>query len=170
MSALPIVLATTVFASFAACAQQAAPTESAPSAASAPATPLSPEEKAALHDALDDEYRAWSTYDQVIQDLGDERPFSRIRGAEERHIEALKTTFARYGLEVPANPYIGRVPHFASFGEACNAGAAAEIANAALYERLEKSTQRPDILFVFGNLRRASEDRHLPAFRRCGNR
>ncbi len=170
MSVLRTILATTVFASFAACAERTAPTESAPSTAPTPATPLDSVEKVALHDALDDEYRAWSTYDQVIRDLGEERPFTRIRAAEERHIAALKTTFGRYGLEVFPNPYVGRVPHFATFGEACDAGVAAEIANAALYERLEKSTQRSDILFVFDNLRRASEDRHLPAFRRCGNR
>lgn len=31
-------------------------------------------EQQALRDALDDEYRAWATYDQVIRDFGTERP------------------------------------------------------------------------------------------------
>lgn len=131
---------------------------------------LSEAEEQALRDALDDEYRAWATYDQVIQDFGPDRPFIHIRDAEARHIEALRTLFQRYGLVVPGNPWPGRVPRFASTREACEAGIEAEIANAALYARLMRSTRRPDILAVFGNLERASQERHLPAFRRCATR
>ncbi len=124
----------------------------------------------ALHEALDDEYRAWATYDQVIRDFGDAPPFSNIRDAEARHIEALRHLFDRYGLPVPANPWSGRVQRYASFREACAAGVAAEIENGALYERLLASTQRPDILAVFRNLQEASQQRHLPAFQRCVER
>ena len=124
----------------------------------------------ALHEALDDEYRAWATYDQVIRDFGPERPFINIREAEARHIEALRSLFQRYGLEVPENPWPTRVPHFASTREACEAGIEAEVANTALFERLMSSTRRPDILAVFRNLMSASQDRHLPAFRRCVTR
>jgi len=46
----------------------------------------------------------------------------------------------------------------------------ADVANAALYERLMASTGRSDILAVFRNLRDASQERHLPAFRRCVER
>jgi len=53
---------------------------------------------------------------------------------------------------------------------ACEAGVQAEIDNAALYDRLLNSTQRPDILTVFQALRSASQDRHLPAFQRCAQR
>lgn len=127
-------------------------------------------EQQALRDALDDEYRAWATYDQVIRDFGPERPFTNIREAEARHIEALRTLFQRYGLEVSENTWPGRVPHYASAREACEGGIEAEIANAALYERLMRSTSRQDILAVFGHLRRASQERHLPAFRRCATR
>lgn len=127
-------------------------------------------EEQALRDALDDEYRAWATYDQVIRDLGAERPFINIREAEARHIEALRALFQRYGLQIPENTWPGRVPRFASMREACEAGIAAEIENAALYERLMRSTNRQDILAVFDNLRRASQERHLPAFRRCATR
>ena len=124
----------------------------------------------ALHEALDDEHKAWATYDQVIHDLGAERPFTNIRQAEARHIEALDALFHRYGLEVPANPWPGRVARFASTREACEAGIEAEVSNAAIYERLMRSTTREDILRVFDNLRRASQERHLPAFRRCATR
>jgi hypothetical protein len=124
----------------------------------------------ALHEALDDEYRAWATYDQVIADFGEVRPFSNIRDAEARHIEALRSLYARYGLAVPENPWPGKVTCYASLQEACAAGVAAEIENGALYERLLASTRRPDILAVFRNLQEASQARHLPAFQRCAQR
>lgn len=131
---------------------------------------LNPAERRALEEALDDEYQAWATYDRVIADFGPVRPFMNIREAEARHIEALAALFARYGLALPANPWPGRVQGFASIREACEAGVAAEIANAALYERLFASTLRPEILAVLRRLQDASQQRHLPAFRRCVER
>ena len=124
----------------------------------------------AIEEALDDEYRAWATYDQVIRDFGDVRPFINIRQAEARHIEALRALFSRYGLDIPENPWPGRVTRYASLHEACQAGVAAEIENAALYDRLLASTQRADIVAVFRNLREASQENHLPAFQRCVQR
>ena len=47
---------------------------------------LNKAELAALHEALEDEYRAWATYDQVIRDFGEVRPFSNIREAEARPV------------------------------------------------------------------------------------
>lgn len=120
----------------------------------------------ALNEALDDEYRALATYDQVIADFGEVPPFINIREAEKRHIEALCRLFARYGLSVPENPWPGNVGHYASLQGACETAVAAEIANAKIYERLLKATERPDILKVFRNLQTASQENHLPAFRR----
>lgn len=131
---------------------------------------LNENEVRALLEALDDEYRAWATYDQVIADFGEMQPFSNICEAEARHIEALRTLFLHYGLAVPANPWSGKVTRYANLPAACAAGVAAEIENAALYERLLASTQRPDILTVFRNLQAASQERHLPAFQRCVER
>jgi hypothetical protein len=127
-------------------------------------------EQQALRDALEDEYKAWATYDQIIRDLGEERPFINIRDAEARHISALRALFERYALEIPANTWADRVPRYKSTHEACAAGVEAEIANAALYDRLMRSTNRSDILAVFSNLKRASQERHLQAFRRCATR
>lgn len=124
----------------------------------------------ALREALDDEYRSWAIYDQVTHDFGDSPPFSHIRDAEARHVEALRVLFSRHGLPVPHNPWLGKVPRFANVSEACEAAVAAEIANAALYQRLFASTQRPDILAVFRNLQAASQQRHLVAFQRCTQR
>lgn len=66
----------------------------------------------ALNEALDDEYRSWATYDQVIADFGQVQPFGNIREAEARHIEALCTLFKQYGLPVPGNPWPGKVERY----------------------------------------------------------
>lgn len=131
---------------------------------------LSEQELGGLLEALDDEYKAWATYDQVIADLGSVRPFINIRESEGRHIAALQGLCRRYGVPVPENHWIGKVQHYADIHSACEAAIAAEIGNGALYERLFKSTQRTDILGVFRRLRDASEQRHLPAFQRCASR
>jgi len=127
-------------------------------------------ERKAILEALDDEYRAWATYDQVIRDHGPVRPFINIRDAEARHIEALSSLLRRYGQEVPANSWIGRAPRYASVHEACVAGVDAEIANADLYDRLLAAARHEDVRRVFGNLQEASQERHLEAFRRCVSR
>jgi hypothetical protein len=124
----------------------------------------------ALDEALDDEYRAWATYNQVIHDFGEVPPFTNILGAEERHIDALHSLFVRYGLPVPDNSWPERIPHYTSVSEACQAGVAAEIANGRMYDRLLTATGREDIVRVLRNLRDASQQRHLPAFQRCVER
>jgi len=130
-------------------------------------TELSQSEVEALEMALDDEYKAWSTYQAVIDKFGDVRPFANIIGAEESHIAALKTLFERYGLDVPENEWVGRVPEFDTVNDACHGGVEAEIENAALYDRLFSMIEHEDILEVLHNLRDASLEQHLPAFQRC---
>ena len=120
-----------------------------------------------LHEALDDEYRSWATYDQVIADFGEVRPFINIRGAESRHIEALSGLFARYGVPLPVNPWVGKVERYTSLQAACEAGVAGEVANGEMYERLLGQTRRADLLTVLRNLQEASQQRHLAAFQRC---
>jgi len=131
---------------------------------------LTDSEVLVLTEALDDEYRAWATYGQVIADFGEVRPFINIREAEARHIQALLGLFERYGLAVPANPWPGQVGRYASLQAACEAGVAAEVANGEMYERLLGQTQREDLLRVLRNLQEASQQRHLPAFQRCAQR
>ena len=123
-----------------------------------------------LLEALDDEYRSWATYDQVIADFGEVRPFINIREAEARHIHALLRLFEHYGLAVPANPWPGKAERYTSLQAACEAGVVAEIANGEMYSRLLGQTQREDILRVLSNLQEASQQRHLPAFQRCAQR
>lgn len=130
-------------------------------------TTLTETEIMALNEALNDEYRAFATYEQVLADFGEVQPFNNILEAEGRHIEALRSLFARYGLSMPENPWPGKVDRYSSLQAACEAGVAAEVANAEIYERLLQSTERPDILTVFRNLHDASQQSHLPAFQRC---
>lgn len=132
--------------------------------------PLNEREIQALGEALDDEYRAWATYNQVVADFGEVPPFSNIRDAEGRHIAALCGLYVRYGLPVPENPWPGKVARYASLKEACEAGVSAEIENGEMYDRLLRATERPDIVRVLRNLQEASQQRHLPAFQRCARR
>jgi hypothetical protein len=120
-----------------------------------------------LQEALDDEYRSWATYDQVIRDFGDVQPFSNIREAEARHIEALQSLFVQYAAPVPENPWLDRVARYANLQSACEAAAAAEIANGEMYDRLLGATRNSDVAVVLRNLQEASRTRHLPAFQRC---
>lgn len=131
---------------------------------------LNEQEVTALREALDDEYHAWTTYDQVIEDFGEVRPFINVRDAEARHIEALLGLFDRYGIEAPENPWPRRVTRYRRVKDACSDAVQAEVENVALYDRLMSSTRRPDLQAVFGRLREASQERHLPAFQRCVSR
>jgi len=131
---------------------------------------LSEPEIQALTQALNDEYRALATYDQVLRDFGPVRPFLNIREAEARHAAALISLFERYGVPVPPNPWPNNVPRYASVRDACDAGIQSEIENAALFERLKALTTHPDILAVFEMLQSASREHHVPAFQRCTQR
>ena len=105
-------------------------------------TILNETEIGALHEALDDEYQAWATYDLVIRDFGPVRPFINIRDAEARHIEALHSLFSKYDIAIPGNTWPGQVPHYKTLHEACVAGVSAEIENGKMYDRLLESTNR----------------------------
>ena len=145
----------------------AEPATWAPNEGQLSAGELSESEIEALSLALDDEYKAWSVYDQVIADFGAVRPFTSIQQAEEKHIAALVTLFDRYGLSVPVNEWPGNVPSFDSLAEACEAGVQAEIENAALYDQLLGMADNRDVIQVFTSLQQASMTKHLPAFERC---
>lgn len=136
-----------------------------------PAGELSDTSKTSLNKALDDEYKAQATYEAIMAKLGNIRPFIMIIRAEEQHISSLKALFDKYGLEIPGNPYTGKITSPQTLSEACTAGVDAEIANASLYkdELLPSVTEYEDITLVFTNLMNASQEKHLPAFQRCAN-
>jgi len=119
--------------------------------------------------ALNDEYLATEIYKGVNKKFDSPRPFVNIVKAEMRHAGKLVELFKKYGLSVPDNKWEGEAPQYESVVEACKAGIEAEIVNAELYDRLFKSTTREDILLVYKNLKRASDENHKPAFERCAS-
>lgn len=130
-------------------------------------TPLSEAEKAALQDAILEEYGALNLYTAVIAQFGEQIPFTRIALSEQQHVNALVRQADKYGVEVPANPGLSAPLSFASLQEACAAGVNAEIADAALYDDLKLVTTHTDLLNVYNRLQRASLEMHLPAFQAC---
>ncbi|MDY0092371.1 MAG: DUF2202 domain-containing protein [Candidatus Vecturithrix sp.] len=124
----------------------------------------------ALLDALNDEYKALATYQQVIEQFGDIRPFTNIMKAEQTHVEELLPLFEKYGVAVPENEWIGKITAFASIEDALKAGVQAEIENAQMYDEFFTFVQEQDILQVFTQLRDASQEKHLPAFQRGAER
>ena len=129
--------------------------------------PLDGAEIEAMHLALDDEYHALATYLSVIETFGEVEPFASIALAEQKHIDALVNQFNKYSIPVPGNTWIGNVPTFESLTQACQTGVDAEIANAALYDKLFSMTDNEALIQVFTNLRNASLDHHLPEFEAC---
>lgn len=121
----------------------------------------------ALSEALEDEYRAHATYCKVIQTFGPVRPFVNIVEAEERHANALLALFRAFGVEPPEDDWAGRIAAPPTLAEACRMGVEAEIENAAMYDRLLEQIRDPRARQVMRHLQRASQERHLPAFRRC---
>lgn len=121
----------------------------------------------AMREALEDEYRARATYTKVIEVFGPVRPFVNIVEAEDRHAKALLDLFAGLGIEPPQDRWSGRTEIPDTLAECCAAAIAAEIENQAMYERLIAAIDEPAVATVMRRLQRASQERHLPAFRRC---
>lgn len=131
---------------------------------------LSTAEKAALTEAIAEEYLARDTYQFVLSRLGATvTPFSQIAVSEQQHVDALAALFRKYGQAVPGDPGLTENPSFADRKAACQIGVDAEIHDIALYDRLLASgdIKHADLVQVFKNLRAASVNNHLPAFDRC---
>ncbi len=134
-----------------------------------PVGELSDEIAEALNLALEDEYKAMTTYEAIIEEFGSTRPFIMVVRAEESHISSLKGVYDKCGLEIPENEWLGTIIVPETLQEACAIGVTAEIENARLYkeELLPLVAEYPDIEGVFTNLMEASEQKHLPSFQKC---
>lgn len=121
----------------------------------------------ALKEALEDEYKARATYNKVIDAFGPVRPFINIVEAEGRHASALLRQFERLGVRPPKDVWAGNVKAPSSIIAACEAAIEDEIENAAMYDRLLAVVDDPTVRDVLLSLQDASQNRHLPAFRRC---
>jgi hypothetical protein len=130
----------------------------------------SPKLKSLLLEALDDERKAEATYEAIIERFGPVRPFINIVGAETRHSSAIERQMRRVGMAVPENDWAQRVSPPATVVAACEAGIQGEIENIAMYDRLLLDVDDASVRQTFENLRTASLENHLPAFRRCYRR
>lgn len=145
--------------------------EAAPVAPKVPANVAKedPDDVEILWEALmgsDGEYAAAASYQAVLDKYGQVEPYATILQAELRHIDALIRQLDRLGVDVPANPYLGKIAAPADLRTAAEAWAEGEVLNVALYDELMEQTEDAQILKVLGNLRRASLESHLPAFQR----
>jgi hypothetical protein len=100
----------------------------------------------------------------VIDALGRVEPYVSIKEAEGRHVEALTRQLERLGVDVPGNPYLGTVKAPVDLVAAAKEGVAGEVANVAMYDTLLTKTTDAVLTRVLENLRRASDDVHLPLF------
>lgn len=132
--------------------------------------PVTDAVRAAMDEAIQDEYRAYFTYEGVTDDLEPDFPFSVIRDSEESHFTALANLYTKRGVAVPESDWsLANVPRYATRIAACDAAVLGEVANIAMYDRLLALTLPVDVRQVFESLRAASNDRHLPAFTACGS-
>ena len=130
---------------------------------------LTPAAKEALLTALagpEGEYAARAEYAAILAKFGaGVQPYANIYEAEVKHIAALQQQCQKFGVPVPADPYLGNVTAPATLLEAAELGVVAETLNVAMYDDfLTKVTNYPSLVQVFTNLRAASLNNHLPAF------
>jgi len=132
-------------------------------------TALDPVAKQALLTALagpEGEYAARAEYTAILAKFGaGVQPYANILEAEKKHVAALQQQCQKFGVPIPADPYMGNVTPPATLLEAAQIGVMAEILNVAMYDDLlTKVPNYSSLLQVFTNLRAASLNNHLPAF------
>ena len=126
-----------------------------------------PPSRTRWNEAVLEEYGALNLYNAVLEQYP-----ARSRSAASSGLSSNTSTCCcaspdRYGVDEPANPGLTVTPTFATLQDACAAGVAAEIADAALYDELLVVTENPDVVRVYENLQAASLNSHLPAFEAC---
>jgi len=118
-----------------------------------------------LNYAIQDEYLARQEYELIMEEYGEQRPFSNIIQAEESHIAELKVVFEANGYTIPEDTAIDYAVLPASLEEAFDVGVQAEIDNIAMYEKFLSYDLPSDVKAVFEELKKGSES-HLVAFER----
>jgi len=116
-----------------------------------------------LVNAISDEYLAQAEYNAIMEEFGDQRPFSNISQAEATHISLLLPLFEEYGVAVPEKDWNSTVTEPASLEASYQAGVDAEVKNIAMYESFLKEDLPENVKEVFERLMNSSEN-HLRAF------
>jgi len=147
--------------------EEAAAVESGVLTASAHKGPL-PEELLAV---LNCESLAQVFYQDVIDQLGAGKPFTKVVEAEEKHTSTLEKLYTKRLLEVPgavATCGSTGMPPLIDITTACSDAVELEKAIAGSYEIVRNLTPAPpsDVLRVLGHLAKATE-KHEAAFMKC---
>lgn len=119
--------------------------------------------------ALQDEFKSEALYQRVLNDHGASTlPFANIVNAERRHSAHLIDLLNGHGAPVPESVWTPeKSPSYKTVTEACKASVQAEIDNVAVYDGLYNINLPDDVKSMFEHLQMISQERHLPAFKRC---
>lgn len=112
----------------------------------------------------DGEYAAAASYQAVLDKFGQVEPYATILQAELKHINALTRQLERAGVVVPENPYLGNLVAPENLRLAAEAWAEGEILNVSMYDELLTQAADTNLIRVLSNLRRSSQESHLPMF------
>ncbi len=129
--------------------------------------PLTDAEVEGLQAAIVEEYMAYNTYAEIIEEYGQVTPFSRIVNAEQKHASALIRLADYYSVEVPENEGITFDLAYTNLTEACQVGVEIETIDGADLQKLISETENPNLIKVYTNLMNASLEKHLVAFEAC---
>ncbi len=116
-----------------------------------------------LQYAIQDEYLARQEYELIIEEYGEQNPFSNIIKAEEKHIELLKEIYKAYEYDIPEDLAMEHAILPDSLDDTFVIGVLAEADNIAMYEKFLDKELPYDIREVFIELRDGSIS-HLAAF------
>ena len=129
--------------------------------------PLTKAEVEGLQAAIVEEYMAYNTYNEIINEYGQVVPFSRIVTAELKHMQALIGLADNYSVEVPENTGQTFDRSYATLAQACQVGVEIETADGADLQKLISETENPNLIRVYTNLMNTSLNNHLVAFEAC---
>lgn len=120
-----------------------------------------------LRIAVYDEFRAYETYCEMIEQHGEHDVLNEVLESEQAHYGALVSLLERYEVEVPVNDWYEKVDVPNNITECFEVGVAAEIENIAMYDHLLEFIEEDDVKEVLYKLQAASYNCHLPKFRQA---
>mgnify|MGYP000456293386 CR=1 FL=1 len=119
--------------------------------------------------AIQDEYLALAEYELIINEFGEQRPFSNIIKAEKHHIELLIPLFEKYDINIPSDNSTDHVILPTDIKLALETGVKAEVENIEMYDNFLKKDIPEDVSEIFNRLLNGSRN-HLRAFENGLNR
>lgn len=115
--------------------------------------------------AVQDEYLAHAEYSAIIDQFGDQKPYTNIILAEETHLSFLQEVYLSYGMDFPTDSSESYVISPTNLLAAAQTGVQAEIDNIAMYQLFMSYDLPPNVFDVFSALK-AGSDSHLLAFQK----